>query len=253
MPTAATTAPVRLVQISDCHLPARPGTPYRGGNADDGLLSLVSKVAGRTPDALLLTGDLSEDSSAEAYRRLRAALDPLELPLLALPGNHDRPSDVEAYFANGPWNGPLAQALGGWRIVMLDSTLEGRVEGRLTDDTMVNLEAELARNENSWVLLALHHQPVPVGSRWIDRYRLLDPEPLLDLIEDHPRVRCVVWGHVHQAFESRHGQARLLACPSTAANSLPGQERFTPDPAGPACRWLELHSDGSVRTGLLRA
>ena len=45
--------------------------------------------------------------------------------------------------------------------------------------------------------------------------------------------------------------AILLGGPSTVANSLPHHEEFTPDLSGPACRWLELHSDGKLETGLI--
>jgi hypothetical protein len=46
------------------------------------------------------------------------------------------------------------------------------------------------------------------------------------------------------------GHARMLACPSTAANSRPGTLRFEHDPAGPACRWLQLGAGGTLETGL---
>lgn len=171
----------------------------------------------------------------------------------ALPGNHDDPERMRARFPAGPWPSPLAVAAGAWRIVLLDSRVEGHVDGRLEDADVGWLDGWLRKNGDYPVLLALHHHPVAMGSPWIDRYALQSPEALLRLVEEHANVRCVVWGHVHQHFEGICRAARLLACPSTAANSLPGSERFTADPAGPACRWLELHPDGSLETGLLRA
>jgi len=92
---------------------------------------------------------------------------------------------------------------------------------------------------------------VPVGSPWIDRYPLLNAEEFWAVLDRHPGVRAVVWGHVHQAFDQNRGGVRLLSCPSSASNSLPGQEKFTRDPAGPACRWLDLASDGTIDTGIL--
>lgn len=249
--------PVRLVQLSDCHLPERPETDYRGVRADDGVAGLVPAVDAWRPDLLLLTGDLSEDGSPESYGRLNAILRPLERPMLAVPGNHDRPAEMRVRFPTGACAGsdeePLAIAAGAWRIVLLDSTIRGRVEGRVRESDLDWLADWLTCNDTSPVLLALHHQPVPVGSPWIDRYMLRDPDPLLAMIEQHDNVRAVVWGHVHQSFEAAHGAARLLGCPSSAANSLPDTERFSPDPAGPAARWIELCPDGTLETGLLRA
>lgn len=243
---------LRLVQLSDCHLPGDPRTGYRGRDADAGLVGLLPTVQRWNPDLLLLTGDLSEDASPAAYARLAAALQPLARPLLALPGNHDEPAALRSRFPRGPWRHPLAVDAGSWRVALLDSTVAGRVEGRLRAADIDWLERWLRENPAAPVLLALHHQPVPVGSPWIDQYMLQEPEALLRLVERQPMVRAVVWGHVHQDFAARCGAAMLLACPSTAVNSLPSVPSFTEDPAGPACRWLELHAGGSVRTGLLR-
>jgi len=45
----------------------------------------------------------------------------------------------------------------------------------------------------------------------------------------------------------------LFGTPSSAANSLPATEKFCLDPAGPACRWFQLSTNGLVETGILRA
>lgn len=244
--------PWRLLQLSDSHLPADPAEPYRGVSADRGLDAVLDAAAEQDFDSVLLTGDVSECADAASYSRAAEAVARLGLPVAALPGNHDSPEAMRARFPVGPWEGPAVVRAGAWRIVLLDSTVPGRVDGRITESDLSWLEQTLQDAPGDGpVLLALHHQPVSVGSPWIDRYRLADPGPLLELIERHRSVRGMVWGHVHQEFETRHGNARLLACPSTAANSLPGTERFTSDPAGPAGRWLNLGADGSLETGLL--
>ena len=94
-------------------------------------------------------------------------------------------------------------------------------------------------------------QPVPVQSPWIDRYALNFRESFFKVLDRHPAIRAVVWGHIHQDFRLERNGALLLGAPSTVANSLPNHEKFTPDLAGPACRWLELYSDGKLETGLI--
>ena len=91
-----------------------------------------------------------------------------------------------------------------------------------------------------------------VQSPWIDKYALMHHEALFEILDRCSEVRCITWGHVHQAFESERNGVQLFSCPSSVANSLPEQQKFTPDAAGPACRWFELGSDGSLETGLLR-
>jgi len=43
----------------------------------------------------------------------------------------------------------------------------------------------------------------------------------------------------------------MLGSPSSAINSLPGAQKFTEDPAGPACRWLELKLDGTLLSDIV--
>ena len=242
----------RLLQISDCHLSASAGTLYRGKEADAGIRSLLPSITAWKPDLLLATGDLSEDASEASYQRLHQYLQDLSVVRLGLPGNHDEPAKMRVHFPQGPWDGPLIWPAGAWRLALLKSSAPRRIDGALDPADLRRLGAWLQSPGDYPVLIALHHQPVAVGSPWIDRHMLEAPEGLLQLVRRHERVRGVVWGHVHQSYESRLGAARMLGCPSTASNSLPDREKFTEDPAGPACRWLELHSDGTLETGLLR-
>jgi len=245
--------PVRIMQISDCHLPQNPATPFRGQSADDGLQILMRRIAAWQPQVLLATGDLSEDASSASYGRLRHYFKQIDAPLFVLPGNHDDKSAMQSYFDDGPWDGPLCVHLGDWQLVLLNSAQAGRIDGAVNREDIQSLRLWLETEPRKSVVLALHHHPVAMDSLWIDRYRLETPEELLSLVENYEQIRGVVWGHVHQAFESKHASASLLACPSTAVNSLPASVRFEPDPAGPACRWMQLHPQGEIETGLLFA
>ena len=86
-----------------------------------------------------------------------------------------------------------------------------------------------------------------------DRYALEKSAALFIILDRDERIRCICWGHVHQDFQSEREGVLLLGSPSSVANSLPEKNKFTLDLAGPACRWLELHSSGKVETGCLRA
>jgi len=244
---------LRIVQVSDCHVAREPRADYRGCSADAGLLSLLPAIRRWRPDLLILTGDASEDASAASYGRVAAFLSTAGAPMLALPGNHDDAGSMRQYFAQGPWEGPSANTHGDWCLILLDSTQPGRIDGAFSAAALDRLDRELSKRPGSHTLLALHHQPVPAGSFWIDRYPLQHAEPFWGVVDQHRQVRCIVWGHVHQDYRSKRGAVVLLGCPSSVANSLPNRERFTPDSGGPACRWLELSADGGIETGLLHA
>jgi len=202
------------------------------------------------PDLLLATGDLSEDGSRTSYLTLRNYLKPLGIPILALPGNHDDPGLLAEIFPGSPVDTIRVSEHGPWQIIRLNSCLPGRPEGRLGEKMLADLESFLKNNEQRPLLVALHHQPVSIGSPWIDKYRLQQPEPFLQLIDRQTNVKAVVWGHVHQVFEASRNGTAMLGSPSSAINGLKAAQKFTPDASGPAFRWLELKADGTTLTGV---
>lgn len=242
---------LRVIQISDCHVSAETGPSYRGLDPRAGLEAVLGAATAWRPDLVLATGDLSDDASDASYRYLAERLAGLGAPVLALPGNHDLASRQSRFFADCPVEEPLVRDSGGWRLILLNSAAEGFISGQLSDRMLAGLDRALDETSRP-KLLALHHQPIPVGSPWIDRYPLEETARLWAMIEGRDDIRAIVWGHVHQPFAAWRGATRLLGGPSTATNSLPGQDAFSADPRGPACRWLKLGAEGRLTTGVLR-
>jgi len=242
---------IRIVQISDCHLPGDPKQEYRCVSPHDTLKGLLNKVRAFAPDLLLATGDLSEDASPASYKSLQTYFEPLDAPVLALPGNHDDAELVAETFSGSPVDSLAVSEHGRWQIVRLNSCIEGKVEGHFAEQTLQQLSQVLMIDPFRPRLLALHHQPIPANSPWIDKYRLFAPEAFLALLARSPGVKVVVWGHIHQVHDSKMDGIAMLGGPSSAINSLPGMEKFTADSLGPACRWLELDADGTIRNGVI--
>lgn len=236
---------LKIVQISDCHVSADPSTSYRGQDAEANLEAVWRAALRWKPDLVLLTGDLSEDASPASYDRLGALLQ-AGFPTVALPGNHDDHDLMRRHFPNGPWEAPFAWESGDWCIVATDSTLPGEISGGFSDTEIEALRSTLAASKKSHLMVALHHQPIPVEAPWIDRWPLENPAAFLEVIESEPRLRCVIWGHIHHHFAAVRNGVLMLGAPSTAANSEPNATRFALDAAGPACRKLGLMEDGAV-------
>lgn len=81
------TDPVLLVQLSDLHV----GANENGVDPIPRLKAVIEAVRGlpNRPDAVLVSGDLTDDGVEENYRVAREILARLDLPLHVLPGNHD--------------------------------------------------------------------------------------------------------------------------------------------------------------------
>jgi len=237
----------RVLQISDCHLAAGEGRAYRGQDPDANLRSLAPAVRGWAPDWLVLTGDLSEDGSPASYRRVRDWALRFGCSVAWIPGNHDDRAAMAPVFDEAGFDsGPVIGA-GAWQLALLDSAWPDDPGGELDDRRLGPLDS-LDGTRPAGVFV--HHQPVPVGADWIDKVGLREPDRLWQRLDRTPALRFVAFGHVHQRFRTMRGEVAVLACPSTAANSLPGTLKFAGNETTPLARWFALGQAG-FRTGYL--
>lgn len=185
---------MRLVQITDLHLHAdtdarsRAGIPYRQ------FLAVIDAVRQEQPDIVIVTGDVSQDESAEAYELATEQLNALSCPWYWLPGNHDQPGLMDTAH-------PLAECveLKEWRLLLLDTQLPGHPSGALGRDKLAALMAQLEKSSTSTVI-AMHHPPVDVGATWMDAINLQDKADFWAVLSGYPQVKMVLFGHAHQAY-----------------------------------------------------
>jgi 3',5'-cyclic-AMP phosphodiesterase len=243
---------VRLTHLTDPHLYGGESDLLRGIATLPSLEATLAHAQQRDwpPDAMLVTGDLVQDDPA-GYAHFRRVFGSLRLPVLCLPGNHDEPEAMRRELDCAPFVVGGSVDLGLWRIVLLDSTLPGSAAGRLGAESLAALESALAEAPQRHALVCLHHHPVPMASRWLDRVGLQNAGEFFDVIDRHPNVRGIVWGHVHQSYDALRNGVRLLATPSTCAQFLPRSEQFALDRRPPGYRTLELKADGSLLTDLV--
>ncbi len=248
-PSAMAMSVLRLTHLTDPHLHGGESELLRGIATLPSLEATLANAQLRDwpPDAVLVTGDLVQDDPA-GYANFRRVLGALRLPVLCLPGNHDEPEAMRRELGSAPFVVGGTVDLGLWRIVLLDSTIPGSAAGRLSAESLTALQSALADAPQRHALVCLHHHPVPMASRWLDRVGLQNAAEFLDVIDRHPNVRGIVWGHVHQSYDALRNGVRLLATPSTCAQFLPHSEQFAIDRQPPAYRTLELRADGSILT-----
>jgi Icc protein len=241
---------MRLLHITDPHLHADPAARMRGVATDATLRAVLDHAAASAvpPVAVLATGDLVQDETRAGYRRFRNLLAPLGLPVLCVPGNHDAPELMAEELATPPFQVGGSADFGPWRVIALSTWTAQDDGGRLADAELARLGAALADPAPAHLLVALHHHPVPMGSQWLDGVALRNADALFALVDGHPRVRALLWGHVHQASDRLRGGLRLLSTPSTCAQFRPGSASFAIDERPPGYRWLDLRPDGRLDT-----
>lgn len=253
LPTPPSDSSVLLVQLSDSHLFADADGKLLGMDTCDSLQRVIQQVLEEQPqiDLILATGDLSQDGSEASYQRFRQLTAAFGTPSRWLAGNHDETPPMQAACKGSELLEPVID-VGAWRIVMLDSSIPGAVPGFLADDQLELLERTLDEAPQRHHLVCLHHHPVPIGCKWMEPIGLRNADALFAILDRHPQARAVLWGHIHQEFDQMRGNLRLLASPSTCVQFAPGSEDFQVGNEAPGYRWLRLHADGGLDTGVSR-
>jgi Icc protein len=246
--------PLRLLQFTDTHLFADAAGALLGINTEQSLQAVLDLARQRhwPPDLVLTTGDLVHDGSVQAYARFLRHFSDLGAPVYSLPGNHDAAATLYARLQQ-----PSVQAIhhvlcAGWQFCLLDTSVPGSEGGHLAASELQRLDAQLTAHPDHHALVCLHHQPVPVGSPWLDTMAVDNAAELFAVLDRHPQVRGLLWGHVHQDFHQLRNGVHLIASPSTCIQFAPDSTDFALDDAPPGYRWLELQADGRIDTGVER-
>ena len=244
---------VTLVQLSDSHLFADEAGRLLGMDTDDSLQQVISGVLAEQSsiDLLLCTGDISQDGSVASYQRFAEMLNTVNAPKRWFAGNHDERLALQHICAGTDWLEPIYD-IGAWRIVLLDSSVAKKVHGELSKEQLTLLEHALAGAGERHVLIGLHHHPVPIHSRWMDKIGLHNAADMLSIISRYNNVKAVIWGHVHQEVDQQIDGIRWLAAPSTCVQFTPHSEDFAVDDKAPGYRWLRLYDDGQLQTAVSR-
>ena len=213
-----------LAQISDLHIRAQGSLSYRVVDTAGMLRACVSDVLRlkQPPDAVAITGDLTDGGRPDEYAALREVLAPLTMPVYVIPGNHDDRAALRAAFADHAYLGDCGDFIQyviddhPLRIVALDTVVPGDSGGALCPERLAWLELTLAQAPATPTVVLMHHPPFRTFIGHMDVFALRDPQPLATVIARHPQVESVLCGHVHRPIEVRFAGTRASTAPSCA-------------------------------------
>ena len=218
---------MRLIQISDPHIVAPPA--FVSGRLDTRVALertvariLDLQVKAGPFEALLITGDVTDDGAADSYAAFREIVAPLGLPLLPIPGNHDVREPMRTAFADTglmPATGSLDWALDlpGLRVIGLDTLIEGQSGGALTASSLDFLAEALESAPDGPVLVSLHHPPFASGIAFMDAIGLSCPDDLATVLRRSGRDARLVCGHIHGVHLSMVGGCPVISAPATCS------------------------------------
>lgn len=211
-----------IVQLTDPHIREPQQLAY--GRIDTGAYfqTCVTSVKAlrQRPDAVVITGDLTDFGRPGEYAYLKQLLAPLDIPIYLLPGNHDdrhnlRDSFPEhAYLGEGPFI-QYAVDIGDVRLIALDTCIAGESAGTLCRTRLDWLDATLQTSRDLPVVIAMHHPPFRTLIGHMDDIGLqAGGDSLESLVSQYINVERIICGHLHRAIDVRFG--------GTIASTAPG-------------------------------
>ncbi len=211
---------MKIVQITDLHVRPRGVAAYRVCETNMLTERALRAVARLAPDAVIITGDLTDCGLQEEYEVLAEMLERLlPMPVYAIPGNHDRREVMLAHLpGTRQTDGFIQYAVEDWqvRLVMLDTVVPGAGHGALSDGRLDWLDGILAERPDVPTMIAMHHPPFVTGIAHMDSINLHGAESFAGVITRHKQVERIICGHVHRPVVTRVAHAIASIAPSVA-------------------------------------
>jgi Icc protein len=238
---------VLVAQLSDTHLLADPSARVWDHNPAENLSAVIDALPDQL-DVLVITGDITEDGTRDAYRLVCRLTEGCAPRRFFIPGNHDDPAAMTAVLGltEDVRMVPLSAQ---WTMGLVNTQWVGHDAGYLPEATLARLDDQLAHT-TTHVVLCLHHPPI---SPCPNADCGMDSGSLLDMLRESP-VRVVLSGHVHQHFDTTRDGLQFLGAPSTFRQLRHGGDlHYTDTGEPPAGQLVELHDNGDVTYQLVAA
>jgi len=205
----------RILHISDVHF-----GPHHLKDLSEAVVELVER---ERPDAVLISGDLTQRAKPKQFREAREFVDRLAAPTLCVPGNHDVPlyrfwerfgAPYGAYRKHFSQELEPVLSIDGVYAVGLNSAYGLTLtDGRVRMRRLVHLADQLAEApEGSAKVVVIHHPVVPPPLIEWPR-AISNARELAGLMRDAD-VDLVLSGHIHQTY--------VTTCGSFFGDRLPG-------------------------------
>lgn len=199
-----------IAHLSDTHLLAEGRELFGSVTVEQRLRSALERLEASaiSPHAVVFTGDLADLGEPDAYRRLRAAVEPvvarMGAQLVWVMGNHDeRSAYASLLFDEEPTERPQDRVhdIDGLRIISLDTTVPGYHHGELAREQLDWLAGVLAEPAPLGSILAMHHPPIPTPLEVMAVLELQHQSDLAAVVRGSD-IRAVLGGHLHYSTHS---------------------------------------------------
>lgn len=98
-------------------------------------------------------------------------------------------------------------------LIGLDTSIKGKKYGKLGEDQLYWLKNVLVRNQNKFVIIAMHH-PAIIQNEFKNDLFIKDKKEFLDIIKQNPQVKLVLSGHNFINSTTKIGSTLFMSVPS---------------------------------------
>ena len=212
---------VVIAHVTDTHIPGADEATHADAEPVENLSAALAH-ASRRCRGILVTGDCAAKAGTDAeYAAFADVLKSASVPVWLAPGNHDDSAKMQRLFGLASRDGRCDYVvdLPGARLVVLDSTRQGREDGALDDSQLEWLDQQLSPTPS---IVAMHHPCIPLGGKAFDSIRLDDDsrEGLRGVVTTAlgrgARIHALVSGHAHMSCFAEFAGAKAIIAPSSA-------------------------------------
>lgn len=206
---------MKIIQISDCHIRDKSEALVYGTNPRKKLNSIVDRILNKESefDFIVMTGDISDDGGIDSYKYVANLFKKLNKKIYFINGNHDSKNNLLSEFSKYDLFIQIDEILiGNWLFIGLDSCLEGKDLGLLSENEMqrLNFSVNKAKKFGYNCIIFIHHHPILVESPLIDNCPLINNTEFISIVKKNTHIKLVITGHVHNDYSIKIGNFGMI-------------------------------------------
>ena len=181
---------MEIVQLSDIHV----GAQFRA----DIFEKVIEEVNSLNPDAVVITGDLTNEGLKEQYEKCKTLISKINVEkIIAVSGNHAYRNTGYLHFKKYFPFQTINELNDDVVLVTLGTARPDRDEGEVGYRQISWLERTMKKYQNKTTILAMHHHLIGIPDTGSDRLTIIDAGDVLRATLDS-NVNLVLCGHKHR-------------------------------------------------------
>lgn len=230
---------LKVAQISDMHI--GQSEFVQGINVRENFRRALYSDSVKDCDFIMLSGDLAEDGSEEAYKFVLQEMEKFGRPWNFIIGNHDDTKNCMKVLRGEPdfnFTFDYVQDVFGRRFVCLDSS-----SGKVTGEQIEWLRRQ-ARVRGPFYLFT-HYPPCICGHRFMDtNFSMKNMEAFQNVLAEFDNLKYIFCGHYHVPYKIRLKSGQIVyVAPATEMQISERKKEFHIITQKPAWQIIEFDGD----------